>query len=140
MFYHSVAHSHLRTPFTGWPRVPQVSLPVPKLRVPRSCGFCKGGYDAADIMGFAMPAACIAPTAYIICTVSPGPVIDACPFCTGRAAATAYFRFSNRGLAHLCAATTWAAPCFAMFEDGHHGRWDQSAFLLSPSGLRSLFS
>ena len=27
-------------------------FPISKLRVPRSCVFCKGGYDAADTMGF----------------------------------------------------------------------------------------
>jgi REP element-mobilizing transposase RayT len=32
-----------------------ISFPVSKLRVPRSCGFCKGGYDAADTMGWFMP-------------------------------------------------------------------------------------
>jgi hypothetical protein len=34
----------------GWPRLLdfRFSPPVPKLWVPRSCVFCKGGYDAAD--------------------------------------------------------------------------------------------
>src|SRR5579863_7857400 len=30
-------------------------LPVPELRVPRSCVLCKGGYDAACRMCFIMP-------------------------------------------------------------------------------------
>ena len=30
-------------------------LPVPELWVPRPCGFCKGGYDAAGTMSFIMP-------------------------------------------------------------------------------------
>ena len=30
-------------------------FPVPELWVPRSCVFCKGGYDAASTMGFVMP-------------------------------------------------------------------------------------
>jgi hypothetical protein len=30
-------------------------FPVPKLWVPRSCVFCKGGCDAVETMGFVMP-------------------------------------------------------------------------------------
>jgi hypothetical protein len=39
-------------------RVAQLSvflLPVPELWVPRPCVLCKGGYDAAATIGFAMP-------------------------------------------------------------------------------------
>ena len=45
-------------------------FPVPELWVPRPCAFCKGGYDAADTMGWSCPAVCIAPTALTICTLS----------------------------------------------------------------------
>ena len=39
----------------GWPSLPRFSFPVPALRVPRSCVFCKGGYDAACTIGSVMP-------------------------------------------------------------------------------------
>jgi REP-associated tyrosine transposase len=42
-----------------------------KLWVPRPRAFCEGGHDAADTMGLSCPAACIALTALITCTLSP---------------------------------------------------------------------
>ena len=42
--------------YGGWPSLcPLFFFPTSKLWVPRPCVFCKGGYDAADTMGFAMP-------------------------------------------------------------------------------------
>ena len=40
----------------GWPSLSTLPLlPIEELWVPRPCAFCKGGYDAADTMGFVMP-------------------------------------------------------------------------------------
>ena len=39
----------------GWPALLVFFFPVSELWVPRPCVLCKGGYDAADIMGFVMP-------------------------------------------------------------------------------------
>ena len=55
----------------GWPALPSrfFAFPVPELWVPRPCVLCKGGYDAACTMSLLCPAACIEPTALIICTL-----------------------------------------------------------------------
>ena len=70
------------------------SFPVPELWVPRPCGLCKGGYDAAGTMGFSCPAACIAVTVLIICTLSP-PVVTSAALCSA-AAAIALSSFARR--------------------------------------------
>lgn len=36
----------------GWPTPSGFLFPIPKLWVPRSCAFCRGGYDAAGTMTF----------------------------------------------------------------------------------------
>src|SRR5580704_17979452 len=48
----------------------RVFLPVPEPWVPRPCVLCKGGYDVPVPWGLLCPAACIAPTANITCTLS----------------------------------------------------------------------
>ena len=50
-----MARALLRPKTGGWPALSSLFSPVLRLWVPRPCDFCKGGYDAADTMGFVMP-------------------------------------------------------------------------------------
>jgi len=114
----------------GWPGLQCFSFPLRNCGCPVLAFLARAGPMLPVRWVLSCPAACIAPMALIICTLSPARVTGGCLFCAPRAAATVSVRLSPSGQwdsgesffrrGHFGYVSTWSG-------DGHFPasyRWD----------------